>query len=87
LGPGDAAPSQQRLISRVGSSADWVEVVSVDSPTDVGSGYTQLTAGRFHTCAIRLGEVVCTGDNGVGQLGTGTGRLNAPAPVLRPVAP
>lgn len=163
LGLGDGAPNQERMISRVGLSADWVEVaagqsttcarkssnalwcwgapnpgtpsnvpivvdgpadwsaialntfargglrgdgvwsnwgrnqegqlglgtysISVDVPTNVGNGYTQLTAGRFHTCAILRGEAVCTGDNNSGQLGTGTGRINAPAPVLRPTVP
>ena len=57
---------------------------SVDVPTVVGSGYSRLSIGRFHTCAMKDGEVFCTGDNGDGQLGTGTGRLNVPTPVLRP---
>lgn len=35
------------------------------------AGFTDLSAGADHTCALSSGEVRCWGDNGVGQLGDG----------------
>jgi alpha-tubulin suppressor-like RCC1 family protein len=36
-----------------------------------GSGWTQVSAGRFATCGVREGRLVCAGKNDVGQLGQG----------------
>ncbi len=36
------------------------------------SDWTSVSAGVFHTCAVRAGRVACWGDDGAGQLGDGT---------------
>ena len=33
--------------------------------------WDQVSAGRFHTCGVRGGAILCTGDNTPGRLGTG----------------
>jgi hypothetical protein len=47
----------------------------MDARTDVvpaeGSGWTQVSVGRFTTCGVRGGDPVCTGKNDYGQLGQG----------------
>ncbi len=41
-------------------------------PTRVGTGFKQVSAGRFHTCVLTTDdEVQCTGKNDANQLGTG----------------
>lgn len=55
-------------------------------PVTSGSGYSWLSTGWFHACAVKNGQAFCTGDNPVGQLGTGTGRLNTPTVVLEPAS-
>ncbi|HEX2658959.1 MAG TPA: hypothetical protein VHU40_11835 [Polyangia bacterium] len=47
------------------------DVDARSAPTLIGSGWTQISAGRFSTCGVREGAVVCTGDNRDGQLGVG----------------
>jgi alpha-tubulin suppressor-like RCC1 family protein len=42
-----------------------------NTPSLLGGGWTQLSAGRFSTCGVRDGAVVCMGDNRDGQLGLG----------------
>ena len=37
-----------------------------------GSGWTDVSPGRFSFCGVRAGVVTCTGDNSEGQLGDGT---------------
>lgn len=59
------------------------------APQTVGTGYSLLATGRFHACAIKDGNVLCTGLNEFGQLGTGmvAGRSATPTLVLRPKEP
>ena len=47
-------------------SHDAVDVIGLQS------GVTALASGRSHTCAVRVGEVWCWGNNHFGQLGDGT---------------
>ena len=55
------------------------------TPTLIGSGWTQISVGRFSTCGVRDGAVVCTGDNRDGELGLGdTDRRAVPTPVTLP---
>jgi hypothetical protein len=49
-------PLPTALPTRVGLEADW----------------TDVTVGRFHTCARRAGNYQCTGENTDGRLGDGT---------------
>ncbi len=62
-----------------------------NAPRTVGSGFSLLATGRFHACALKDGNAVCTGLNDEGQLGNGVtpfgGRIAVPTPVLRPVEP
>ena len=47
-----------------------------------GSGVTQISAGRVHTCAVVSGRAMCWGDNSSGQLGDDTTtQRNAPVQV------
>jgi len=41
-------------------------------PVHVFDAASQLTAGQFHSCALRDGAVFCWGSNTYGQLGDGT---------------
>jgi alpha-tubulin suppressor-like RCC1 family protein len=42
------------------------------TPSLIGTnGWTQISAGRFSTCGLRDGAVVCMGENRDGQLGLG----------------
>ena len=44
------------------------------TPVPVGGGFTftQIAAGRFHTCGLRAdGTAYCWGDNSRGQIGSG----------------
>jgi len=43
-----------------------------DTPTLIGAnGWSQISVGRFTTCGVRNGAVVCMGENHDGQLGLG----------------
>jgi alpha-tubulin suppressor-like RCC1 family protein len=43
-----------------------------NTPSLIGTnGWTQISVGRFTTCGVRGGAVVCMGDNRAGQLGLG----------------
>lgn len=45
---------------------------TVDAPALVdGGGYTAVSVGDTHTCAVQGGALVCFGENSFGQLGTG----------------
>jgi alpha-tubulin suppressor-like RCC1 family protein len=51
------------------------------APTGIADA-AQVTAGTGHTCARRRsGEILCWGDNGLGQVGDGT-TVNRLAPVV-----
>jgi alpha-tubulin suppressor-like RCC1 family protein len=54
------------------------------APLSAGVGFSLLSIGRFHACGAKDGAVFCTGDNPDGELGTGTGRVSVPTPVLAP---
>lgn len=63
--------------------------VAIVEPLPLGAMPSVISAGRYHTCAIRIDDVVvCWGANGTGQLGDGRtlpiGR-SSPLPVLSPV--
>jgi alpha-tubulin suppressor-like RCC1 family protein len=59
------------------------DLVPRPEPTLVTSGVTEVSSGRFATCALSGGEVRCAGDNGDGQLGTADyERRSAFVPVL-----
>lgn len=42
-------------------------------PTGMSSGVTSVCAGYEHTCAVKDGKVMCTGQNDKGQTASGTG--------------
>jgi len=55
------------------------------TPVNVGggsgtSGWTAISAGRYHACGVRSGVALCWGDNGDGELGNGT-NVASSAPV------
>ena len=59
----------------------------VSTPTRVGDeeDWTQVTVGRFHTCALRQDTLYCWGKNERGQLGIGdTDRRYTPSSVALP---
>jgi alpha-tubulin suppressor-like RCC1 family protein len=41
------------------------------SPASVPSDWTQISAGRFHTCGVRSSGLWCVGQNNEGRLGVG----------------
>src|SRR5262249_41566862 len=51
--------------------------------TGLGSGVTAISAGPYHTCAVKSGgALVCWGDNNPGKLGGGTpAERHNPTPV------
>jgi alpha-tubulin suppressor-like RCC1 family protein len=55
-------------------------------PAQILSGatdWTSVSAGTYHTCAIRVGRIACWGYDGSGQLGDGTSGVGAdPIPNL-----
>jgi alpha-tubulin suppressor-like RCC1 family protein/uncharacterized protein YjdB len=56
-------------------------------PTLVGGGgYSALSAGASHTCALSNGTAYCWGKNDYGQLGRGFGTANSPAMSSVPTA-
>jgi alpha-tubulin suppressor-like RCC1 family protein len=57
-----------------------------DLPTEIpGTGWTDVSPGRFAFCGVRAGVVTCTGDNSEGQLGDGTtSRRNTMGAVILP---
>ncbi len=57
----------------LGLGPDFADVVSVDTPTQVGasSGWTTVALGKYSGCAIDAGELFCWGRNEQGNLGTG----------------
>lgn len=58
----------------------FMEPVGLDPYGNPGMqyGYTDVVAGMGHTCAIRLGAVLCWGDNGYGQTGPWSGSVPDP---------
>ena len=62
------------LLGGTASDADWLDVFDLVrmAPARVPGepGWIAVSAGRFHTCAMRAdGSVWCTGANDVGMLG------------------
>lgn len=50
--------------------------------TGVLSGVKSISAGYYQTCALLANQtVLCWGDNGYGELGSGTGNTTVPVPV------
>ena len=77
-------------ITRAGAAIGWGrnvegqlglgDTMDRTSPTVViGDGCTQVSAGQFFACGVRLGAIYCTGENNNGQLGLGdTNRRSTP---------
>ena len=64
-------------------SQDLPQQVTIPAP----DGWTTVTAGDFHTCALRTHALRCWGYNGDGELGIGyTTNANQPHQVGRPPA-
>ena len=59
-----------------------VAVVSGSGSTNPLTGIVQISAGGYHTCALKSsGGVVCWGSEGLGLLGNGNSSTNRPYPV------
>jgi len=66
---------------QVGNGEDSVHVAEAVPVRGLPAPVTQVTLGRFHTCAIADGRAYCWGRNTYGQAGAGE-RGFAPMPVL-----
>jgi len=67
---------------QLGRDPAMVAAIETAAPVPGLDGVTALALGRDFTCALRMGEVLCWGDNAFGQLGaTGTTASFAPVAV------
>lgn len=69
---------------QLGTGTDTSLVVTAPMPVDGGLEFQQIDAGGIHTCGLDTqGVAYCWGDNGFGQLGTGsTTGADQPVPVV-----
>jgi alpha-tubulin suppressor-like RCC1 family protein len=73
--PGAGSPADTGYTQEAGWGNGTAQVVAQTT------GMTSLVAGAYMTCAIASGgQVMCWGDNGMGQLGTGAWGYPASAP-------
>ena len=70
---------------RLGDGVDYRFAATASTPVQVNgltSGFTDISAGSIHTCAVVNGGAFCWGDGGSGQLGIGhLGSSNTPLQV------